>query len=146
MTTIAYSRGILAADRLVTLEGKRAGLTRKVTRSALGHIGAAGGHTDAAARFLTWIEAGCEGNAPNSENGVGLVVYPNGRVFEWSGTAVLVAMRQTHHAVGSGWLIATTAMALGLGPVAAVRIAIKLDGSTGGGVDTLRLRPVRKRA
>jgi len=140
MTTIAYRNGILAADTLVTEQGRRVGRTTKIFRHGELLWGFAGAlqHRDVVA---SWLSAGLPGDTPLMETRKGarsdaLIIF-DGRLicFDEHG-ADSMALPQ-FYAIGSGAPYALGAMAHGASAEEAVRAAMNLDLYTGGDVTVL---------
>ncbi len=142
MTTICYRDGVLAADTLVTEGRSRSGFTSKIVRGPTAVAGAAGTMSDCLA-FYKWVEGGCQGRPPQSENAGGLLIEASGQVFEWEGGPSLVSFTAPFHAIGSGAQFARGAMAHGPSAEEAGKAAALLDLHTGGDTHVLTLDDLR---
>jgi hypothetical protein len=144
VTTIAYRRGVLAADTRETDDEQEfiyPGHTRKIHRLVGGHLFAAAGDSEQIEVLRRSI---VEGKAPPKMKGVeALVVLPSGRVRFYEGR-IWTPVRSPFFALGTGKVAALAAMYANATAARAVRIAMKLDFCTGGRVETMRLRRRKK--
>ena len=134
MTTIAYRRGVIAADGFA-VEGN-AIVARRVAK--IGRLGkllfGAAGELAFCWAFRSWIREGARGEPPVADNGSsGLIVLPDGWLFTVA-TPGLELTRSPFHAIGSGATFAMGAMQVGATAEQAVRAAAALDVYTGGRV------------
>lgn len=142
MTTICYKDGMLAADRLVTMNGIVCGTSDKIMRSPFGHLFGAAGDVDSVETFKAWVNGGCVDDPPSidkADSVAAILIFPDGRVRTWYGSPVLVNIDAKFHALGSGCEIAIGAMAMGADARQALEIASQYDTRSGGGIDVLRL-------
>ena len=140
MTTICYRDGVLAADSLVTLGSTKVhGSYQKIRRIGEYLVGTAGAVADCQA-FVVWLKA-CDSTQPPPKGEYGaLVVGPQGRVREIENGSVLPCPRGAKFfALGSGGPYALAAMYAGATATEAVKIAAKIDTSTGLPVKTLKI-------
>jgi ATP-dependent protease HslVU (ClpYQ) peptidase subunit len=144
VTTIAYKDGVLAADRQSNWGGGKAGFVRKIGRNKAGDLIGLTGDCASCATFLTWFEAGEQGEAPpmkvEDDDSFAMIARAGGALMLRSNRGV-VELDAPYFAMGSGREYALGAMAHGAGAAAAVDIACRLDNSSGGGVDVLTLGP-----
>jgi hypothetical protein len=143
MTTIAYDGKVLASDSLMTGYDIRRGHVEKIHRLSDGRMFALSGdyiHTDDVRNYLE----GKRVDPPKGDYTV-VLVQPDGqaRLIKDGSTGVNVPHPL---AIGSGDVIALTAMRCGMGAEHAVKIAIEMDVYSGGDVQVLRLQRKRKRA
>lgn len=137
MTTVAYKDGVIAADSLVTADGARVGTVEKIGKIK-GIFYGASGNLALMQKFGTWIRGGMKGDPPEvKENeGEAFVIHGNHVVtFCHAGTD---CMKVERFASGSGWRTALGAMDAGADAEMAVRVAIKSDTASGGGITVLR--------
>lgn len=143
MTTVAYSKGIMAADKMVREGNLKTGVTTKIFKRN-GHLIGFSGRTDIAMLMLKWFEDGAkEEDWPEPfddelETAI-LVVTPAGDVLSYERFPYPIRMENEFHAIGSGRDFAICAMHLGFGPERAVEIASELDSGTGNGIDVIVL-------
>lgn len=145
MTTIVYRDGVLAADRRVSKCDVTIGGALKIheVRSPgaglLGWVACQGWAADGPT-VAKWLQAWPDmGEAPKRVAACdvgGLFMLKSGEVFHIGGDAPFTHAAE-FHAVGSGWEIATGAMAMGATAVEAVEVAARFDQGTGGGVDSV---------
>lgn len=144
MTIIAYKDGVLAADRLMTVNGGTiVGEVRKIARSVSGYVlGGAAGSAGYAAAFLKWIlNEAPPGEEPTPKQGDGL--YDRGILIRAADPNVIEVHEPdgTHtinvecYALGSGRELALGAMDFGATAEEAVAITIARETSCGGEVD-----------
>lgn len=141
MTTIAYRDGVLASDSLATLGDTKAhGHYQKIRRIGDYMVGAAGSVADSQ-NFVNWLRSGDEENPPPKGNYSALIIDPRGRVREIENGSVLPVPRAAKFfSIGSGAPYALAAMYAGATAAEAVRIAAKIDTSTGLPVKTLKIK------
>lgn len=140
LTTIAYSRGVLAADSASTSNGILCGVVTKLARSPDGHIAAVAGSTLDCAAIRRWVAGGLIGETGVSGNdSSGLLIKPDGSVHLLGSDGALAPIEAEYHATGSGWQIALGAMAAGASAEEAVRIACRLDGGSCEPIHVMRL-------
>lgn len=106
MTTIAYRKGILAADIEVTGAGMAWATTSKVFGTRFAMAGVAAANLDDLALFQAWFDRNlflwkAEGNLPDKsyfadgpesktpDRCEAILVFANGRVYSWQGTPLL---------------------------------------------------------
>jgi ATP-dependent protease HslVU (ClpYQ) peptidase subunit len=141
MTTIAYRDGVLAADSLVTLgDTKVHGYYHKIVRIDDHLIGTAGS-VAACQHFLDWLREGGDESAPPKGDYKALVVNPKGKVREFENGSLLPVPRGAKFfSIGSGSPYALAAMYAGASSTDAVKIAAKIDTSTGLPVRVLKVQ------
>lgn len=143
MTTIAYKDGKLAFDSKVTAGGTHTGFMTKGKKTSKFLIAGCGSCEDLQA-FIDWMDAGgvvadkkLFGLADREVDMAALVVNKKNMVFHYEGRLYPYEVNSEYHAMGSGADFALGAMASGSSAQQAVRIASKLDTSTGGVVKEL---------
>lgn len=142
MTTIAYSKGVLAGDSQATDD--QVWRTRKIHRiqTSAGHllVGYCG-QVFAAHVFIEWLKND-KSRKPDlgNEDFEAIVVAETGRVTIWNQSLVPWRPAGKFFAIGSGAKAAMAAMYCGKGAVDAVKIAAKIDPYTRGPVHSLRLK------
>lgn len=144
MTTIAYARGLMAADSSAWVGEVYAHKTRKLWRVGGGLVGMAGSLI-AMEAFVRWIADGAhEDDYPLGDYDA-IVVDPRGRVslYEGAGPDPVVS-RDPYIAIGSGMMVALGALHAGADARAAVRAAIRHTGTSKPPVKYLQLREVGK--
>ena len=144
MTTVAYFRGVMAADTRCTAGDEIIpGTVRKVFRLKNGTlVGLAGNVADVqnVVRELRKNPDKLEIKQPkNGDEITALVVYTDGQVRELEG-AGWVCVKAPFHAIGSGALEAKVAMRCGKSAAQAVKIASEFDTKTGSKVQTVKLK------
>jgi ATP-dependent protease HslVU (ClpYQ) peptidase subunit len=140
MTTIAYRDGVLASDSLVTLGNTKVhGRYQKIRRLG-GYLIGTAGSVAACQNFIDWVKAGDDEDPPPKGEYSALVIDPKGRVREMENGNVLPVPRGARFfAIGSGAPYALAAMYAGATATEAVKIAAKIDTSTGLPVKTLKI-------
>ena len=139
MTTIAWDGKTLAADTLITENGKRVGRCEKIGNVGGVLFGVSGG-VEWLAAFRGWFLGGMSGDRPAMKSGDNIaqaIVIHDGRVLSlvpdgWD------VMKAPYYAVGSGCDLALGAMALGHTAEEAVRAACMIDVYSGGEITVLR--------
>lgn len=134
MTVIVANRDIMAADRQTTHGDQKFHSTKifKIRRSLFGMAGDA----VQCEEFINWKRGG-ERPEEFDELEV-LELTPHG-LYAYICSSSRMKIDDGFYAIGSGSQAALAAMHLGLSPVQAAEIAIKIDPSCGGGVDYLEL-------
>lgn len=138
MTTIAYRRGVLAADSLTTSNGLRDSLAQKIHRVGPLLIGGAG-VSALCIRFVEWVQAGMKGNSPwhGEDGGNSFIVMPDDTILVFGANGPW-KVETDFYALGSGEQLALGAMAFGASAEQAVECAIRFDVFSGGPIRTLR--------
>lgn len=142
MTTIVWDGKVLAADRQRTEYGTPT-ITRKVYRIAAkgGRRFLVGysGNTDDCVAMMRWMRGRADRPAPKSLHAMS--IDEKRRIWVCGESLVWYDIRGFKFwAIGSGADYAMGAMMMGADARRAVRIAAKLDQSTGGGVDVVAFR------
>lgn len=96
-------------------------------------------------RFVDWVADGMPRDAmpdfvlhaDEDEGFEAIVAYPNGKAEWWNNGMRGLSIHEPMYAIGSGGQGAMVAMLCGRTPAQAVRLAMKADGATGFGVETL---------
>jgi ATP-dependent protease HslVU (ClpYQ) peptidase subunit len=143
MTTVVYSNGVMAADRMACEGNNKSGRMTKIFR-VNGHLVGFSGAADVSMMLLRWFENGANAEDWPDPHDDGmeasmLVVTPTGQVLQYERFPVPLVMEHKHHGIGSGRDFALAALHLGLDPIKAVELACELDAYSGGGVDSLSL-------
>lgn len=141
MTTIAYRKGILAAD--MGTYPSRMGETFKIAQNGQFLAGACGNATYSAA-FLKWFLGGRKGEPPEARSDSdgcdrGVIIGPTTTdllVFEQGGSFRMI--KSPYFAMGSGRQYALGAMYAGASAKEAVEAAMRHDDFTWGSVMVLR--------
>lgn len=142
VTTIAYRDGVLAADSLATIGDTKAhGSYQKIRRIGDYMVGAAGS-VAASEEFINWLlKHGDDDDLPPKGQYSALVIDAKGRVREIeSGSILPVPRNAKFYSIGSGAPYALAAMYAGASAAEAVKIAAKIDTSTGLPVKILVLK------
>lgn len=139
MTTIAYRDGVMAADTLVTSNGKRDGQKIKIARNAAGDLAGAAGNSAVCQQFLEWFSSGEKHEPPefDEELGNGLIVRADGTIELYMKHGVSKSTAD-FYSLGSGYQIALGAMSMGATAEIAVRKAMEFDTESGGNVTVLK--------
>ena len=116
MTTIVYSRGLLAADKRVTFGGTIDGDTyRKVFKTPDGWCGAFCGSAADGYAFAEWA-LGARDEAPPKGDYIGILISPRRVVYEYErGRALPKPRKKKFYAWGSGAVAALGALAVRAG-------------------------------
>lgn len=142
MTTVAYRKGVLAADSQAT--DAQVWRTRKIERvnTSAGELLVGWcGEVFAAHVFMEWLK-----NDKNRKPDIGnedfeaIVIAQTGRVTIWNQSLVPWRPRGPFFAIGSGAKAALGAMHAGKGALEAVKIACKIDPYSSGPIHSLKLR------
>lgn len=140
MTTLAFRSGTLAADSRTTTGGTiDPGLSKKVRRLADGRLVGTTGQSAEALRFVRWLEAGADGDAPALHDSRVVIVETDGRIFVHEAEGWYPAAGSDFYAWGSGAAAALGALHVGASAAEAVRAATFVDPSSGGPVQALSL-------
>lgn len=135
MTTIAWKRGILAADKKTT-DGDLAHICTKMYRKK-GYAIAFAGILQEGLEFLEWFDKK-EGKCPLKKTDCLIMNLITGQCLHWEAKGkIAVPVEDECTAIGSGGAIAIGAMEAGATPQEAVRIASRRDPSTGYGVHVI---------
>lgn len=140
MTTIAYKKGVLAADTLWSAESVSDDYGPKIWRQGRILVGAVGCRSTGL-KFRDWIRSGLKGEHPyhGEPVGNGMLVLPDHQLVCWSSRGPWRITRAPFYAIGSGEQFALAAMEMGASAEQAVLVAMKFDLHTGGEVNALRL-------
>jgi hypothetical protein len=145
MTTIAWDGKSLAGDRRISFGGITDASITKIVRREDGALCGTSGNSALGAAFKRWFLAGEESDRPSLEKGseqtTAFIIRPCGQLVIHDHVGWYEAEAKTY-AIGSGWELALGAMAMGATAEEAVRIAARLDGSTGSEIDVLHLQPL----
>ena len=141
MTTIAYRDGVLAADTLVTEQGRICGHTKKI-RVHKGVLWGTTGCLIHQGQFDSWMLSGMRGAPPsmkteaNATSSAILIADQHLLTFDDHGWDAMPLPE--FYAVGSGGPIALGAMAAGASAAEAVACAARFDVYSGGSITELR--------
>jgi 20S proteasome alpha/beta subunit len=144
VTTVAYKDGVMAADKMASRDGLRAGNVTKVFKRK-GYLIGFSGRVDVAALLLRWFENGAKEDefpGPGSDDELDysmIVVTPKGVVMFYERFPIPIIMDGEYFAIGSGRDFAIAAMYMGCDAVRAVEVASALDCYSGNGVDSVCL-------
>lgn len=152
MTTIAWDGLTLAADRRISTDSQEAFRARKLADVGGAWVAVAG-PIGLCRAFERWIRAldvspmpAALARAFDAGEVEALVVdCASGQVSVYSGSDLPTEV-EGHAAIGSGWQFAKAALELGRTAGDAVRLAMRLDGATGGEVDEVRVLRRRRKA
>lgn len=142
MTTIAFRKGKLAADKRSTRNGQVVSDAEVKIGQENGYLFGAAGSLSQCQRFITWAKDNCKGDPPPMTRARGLIIYPD-RALVYSDyprpKTIHVPANAFYAAIGSGSGHALKAMAEGADPVEAIQLASQLDPHTGAETDSLFL-------
>lgn len=140
MTTIAYRDGVLAADTLVTENGRRVGHVQKIGKFGSVLWGVTGCLLHQVA-FHDWLRGGLQGEPPGMKTPEGatstVIVIADGRLLTFDEHGYDHMPMPDYHAIGSGAALALGAMSAGASAYRAVEAAMKLDVHSGGEITVL---------
>jgi len=131
MTTIVYSKGILAADTQLTqgdciVSHSTKKLFKVKSFSHIYYIGIAGDPSDYLA-ITEWAKADFDPEfTPKTEGSTAIIVDAEGNTYGFQG-GNLFPTGKGDQAVGSGYIVALGALAMGASAVEAVKAAGKID-------------------
>lgn len=140
MTTVAYFDGVLAADRLCCSSNRREGYVRKIARRRSdGSLIAAAGGLAVASSYIDWFLNGEVGKPPSlgtsdADDAELIVVRPGRKVWFYDRNG-RYQIKSKFLAMGSGADFALGALEAGASARDAVKIAIRRDTYSGGGVN-----------
>lgn len=140
MTTIAYRKGVMAADSRATYEDDRITKVDKLFRKGKAIIGLAG-ESEPGLVFLDWYGTGKEPPScliDGDADFTALVLTRKG-LFEYGKYCRPERVLDDFHAIGSGAKGAMCAMHAGADAKRAVQIVAKVDAGTGGPITTMTL-------
>lgn len=157
MTTIAFRKGVLAADSRTTIEteggGGRMFLCEKLFRKAVTINGvleeviiATAGESSPGMVFLDWFGSGQEppDRLIDGEADFTCLVLQKDGLYEYDAWCRGVKIMDEFYAVGSGAKAALAAMHMGASAAKAVEVACRIDYYSGPPVITMRLKPDAK--
>lgn len=148
MTTVAYRDGVLAFDEQVTWGNVKWATTTKARRIG-DMIVACSGCSSLCHAYLQWVEdnpALVLGLAPiqewkqGAERDFDALIITNSGIYSHDGAGKPYPVKAAYLAIGSGMPFALGAMEMGATAVEAVKVAAKLDNSTGGKIRTLSIK------
>jgi 20S proteasome alpha/beta subunit len=145
VTTIAYRDGVLAGDTRSTNQSDEIlpGHVRKVYRLRNGSLIAFAGMLASIQAVVSKIKKDPNGiltiSKSDGSNIEGLLIYPDGKVMQFDGSG-WTSVKADYYAIGSGAVVARVAMRLGLSAKEAVRLAFEFVPSTGGRIQTVKLK------
>lgn len=132
MTVIAYRDGVMAADSAVCHQGFNMsyGTSDKLI-GINGWIAGAAGKLADCQQFFRWLRG--SKIAPDWNQFQGMVLRPDGRLFEFDASPSPIIINYAHGAaIGSGANTAIAAMMAGASAAEAVQITCDLDHECGG--------------
>lgn len=145
MTTIAFDGTHLCADTLITAGSERVGYQSKIYAFSSGYVAYCGDVT-ACHVVLDWIRKGARKNARpvlELESSFELLWIKKGKVFVVD-EELFPRPGFTPYTLGSGAAYALAALHLGCTARQAVELAIKLDTGSGGDIDEVCVKEVKK--
>ena len=145
MTTIAVRDGVMAADTLGDLLGKRC-KSKKLWRLSDGGVFGCSGVWTEGKLFADWYNGGANRDEPpkwlvqrdETVDFHALILLPSG-TYLWSYNLVADEMFEDFWAIGTGAAAALAAMHCGKTAQEAVYVAMVVDTYTGGDVETMEL-------
>lgn len=143
MTVIAWDGKTLAADKQMGTDFPR--MVTKIRRTKAGELLGASGWMGQSVVLMDWWEAGADPATFSAEqkddakSSTLLIIKPDGSIWSLCGTPKPYRIEEDFHSIGSGRDFAAAAMFMGRSAEQAVKVAIALCGSCGGGVDILEL-------
>ena len=147
MTTIAADRRSMSADVQVSIDGAKyhADKICQIGDSIVG----AGGDAANCNKFMDWFRLGKPTEKPelsfeDDKTFIALELNPRG-LFVYNDITEPDRLLDKYYAIGSGGSAALVAMILGKSPADAVRLAHRVDSSTGAHVTTMSLPRTEKR-
>lgn len=126
---------MMAGDSAIDWGGVRDS-AQKVFRVGGDVLGFAGSQTEGM-RFVEWY-ANKSGDAPALDSAEVIILKHNGCIEYWDSSLTPTRVKKKFTAIGSGASCALGAMHAGATPEQAVKIACKVDTSTGGPVKCLK--------
>lgn len=157
MTTIAYRKGVIAADSRTTIEteggGARMFLCEKLFRKAVTIDGvlqevivATAGESSPGMVFLDWFGTGKEppDRLIDGEADFTCLVLQQDGLYEYDAWCRGIKIEDEFYAIGSGAKAALGAMQMGASAARAVEVACKIDPYSGPPITSMRLKPNAK--
>lgn len=143
MTTIAYRKGVMAADSQASWDSGIKTCTMKKLSRLRGHLIGIAGAVHTAGIFLRWFENGATGDLDlkgldAEEDFIAMVVTPAQEIYTMTRLLTPVLEQAEFFAIGSGAAPAMAAMKMGGSAKRAVEVACEIDLFTGGPVKTIR--------
>lgn len=144
MTTIAFAKGIMAADTQMTFGDATKARVSKIIRLPDGSLFACAGSQTQGMKLKTWAQGGFDPEkrprfGPKAEVEA-LLIKPDGTIWYYDGSAIPDKLEDKFYAIGSGGAYALGAMACGRSAVQAVRIAARYDSTTSEPIDKMELK------
>lgn len=141
MTTIAYAKGILAADGRQTIGDTIWDEKTKKIHRIRGHVIAICGDEDCEDAFLRWYREGCPDKKPKLDGDFQALIFAPGRkIFSCENNCVLHDISHKRIvAIGCGKDLALGAMESGASARKAVKVAMKYNTATGGRLQYCRV-------
>lgn len=149
MTTIAYAKGVLAADRAVTDINDYVCDIRKIAKIK-GYLIGACGDMDLVHWFLKSFKPEIiteklrvtpPVNITDKDSFEAVIINPKGRIYIFTDKCMAVPVNSFgYFSIGSGSPLAMGALFVGADAVTAVKAAIRHDRSTGGKVQFVSLK------
>lgn len=143
MTTVAFSKGTLAADTQMTFGDSSKARVSKIVRLADGSLFATAGSIRPGAKLKEWAMGGFDPAkrpkfGPKAEVEA-LHIKPDGTIWYYDGSAIPDKLEDKFYAIGSGGAYALAAMACGRSAARAVKIAARFDSGTSEPVESISL-------
>jgi hypothetical protein len=129
----------MCSDSLIQAEGVRTGSGKKITKTKDGWLAGAAGNYSEVSAFLIWAEERNPDEVLKLKNLGGILVSPEGKVFCIDDDLLPYEVRNDFHVQGSGFEIATGALAMGANAEEAVKVTIKYSTSCGGKIQKVSL-------
>lgn len=147
MTTIAATKFQIAGDRQANHNGglkfkipnKLASFYSPILYKVPFHVGLCGNIKDFPEVWDFFRDPTTHKKSPSLRKGEGLVLSEDGKLWTFSNASNWFRIDQDYYAIGSGMNFAMGAMADGASAYDAVKIAAKLDPSTGMGITKINL-------
>ena len=140
MTIVAYRNGVMASDSLMTNGGTRSAFMQKLFRIDDCLIGVSG-ECAPVMRFIEQFDLDKMSKLSNIVTGMYALIVKGRKVYMYDdGSMIPIDPATQYVAIGSGAPFALGAMAIGAGPVRAVRAAIKHDIQCGGKIQIEELK------
>lgn len=146
MTIIAYRKGILAADTLISEPDNhlKSGYAKKIVKTKDGYLAGANGDCEYCVKFLEWAQTDRKTNAPKccDDSDGAFLITPKGKIHYYYGK-VFEVLDNEYVAIGSGAPVALGAMFAGGSAVVAVEAACKWNTLCDGKITILTLNKYR---
>jgi ATP-dependent protease HslVU (ClpYQ) peptidase subunit len=138
MTTIVYSKGVMASDSGVWVEGILVYKTKKLHRLKNGCVAGFAGAVNDALTILRWMD-GDETEKPKFDEVTMLVASPTGRVLKYDAPKPISIKRPKYISIGTGYQVALGALHQGATAYEAVKAAIEHDAHSRGPIHQMKV-------